>query len=125
MVGGLTGLIEPEQLLVQLLAGTQARVHDSDRDRRLASESVRDVVDPHGLTHVEDEHVPVGADGAGLDDELHGFLDGHEVAGDVGCVTVSGSAGLDLGPERGEHRAAAAEHVAESHAQVAVGPWKL
>src|SRR5690606_40982278 len=59
----------------------------------------------------------VGADGGGLDDQLDGLLDGHEVAGHVGMRHGDRAAGGDLGGERGEHRAAAAEDVAEADAQ--------
>ena len=60
----------------------------------------------------------VVADRAGLHHELHRLLDGHEVARDVGVGDGERVAGGELGAERGEHRAAAPEHVSEPHAQV-------
>ena len=84
---------------------------------RLAASWRGDVGDAHGIAHVEHEHLAVLADRAGLDDELHGLLDGHEVARHVGIGHGQRLAGVELGAERGEHRAPAPEHVAEPDAQ--------
>ena len=63
----------------------------------LLDQPLGDVGDAHRLAHVEHERLAVAADGAGLDDQLHGFLDGHEVAGDVGVGDGDRAARLDLG----------------------------
>ena len=122
MIGWLAGLPNAEQLFVQLLAGTQPRIDDADRDGRLTSETVCHVVDPHGLAHVEDEDVPVATDGACLDHELDRLLDGHEESSHVRIRHRDRATGLDLGPERRNHRASTSENVAESDAEIVVGP---
>ena len=62
---------------------------------------------------------PSRADRGRLEDELHGLLAGHEVAGDLGMGHRDRAARGDLRGQGGEHRAAAAEHVAEADGQVA------
>ena len=54
----------------------------------------------------------------GLDDQLAGLLDRHEEPGDLGVGHRDRAAALDLGPEQRDDRTAAAQHVAEPHAQV-------
>ena len=44
----------------------------------------REVVDLHRLAHVKDEDLAAGGHCSGLDDELGGLGDGHEIARDVG-----------------------------------------
>ena len=102
---------------MELLAGAQAGEDDLDRALGPGREQAGHVDDAHGLAHVEHEGLAAAADGAGLDDQLHRLLDGHEVAGDVGVGDGDRAAALDLGVERGEHRAPAAEHVAEADAR--------
>src|SRR5581483_4158523 len=90
---------DAEEVLVEFFAGPEAGVDDVDVPARLADEPAGDVVDEDRLAHVEDESLPgeVAADpagvapigsarswpaveGGGLDHELDGFVDGHEVA---------------------------------------------
>ena len=76
------------------------------------------VGDPDLLAHVEDEHLAVPADDRGLQHELHRLVRGHEVAADLGVGHRDRAARGDLRAQRGQHRAPAAEHVAEPDAQV-------
>jgi hypothetical protein len=106
-----------EQLLVQLLAGRESGVDDVAWPGRLLDHLPGHLGDPHRLAHLQHERLAVAADRRRLDDELHRLLDGHEVPGDVRVGHRDRAAGRDLGAERGEHRAAAAEHVAEPHVE--------
>ena len=64
--------------------------------------------------HVEDEDFAALGEGAGLEDELRGFGDGHEVALHVGMGDGDRAAGGDLFFEEGDDAATAAEDVAEA-----------
>ena len=68
----------------------QAGELDVDLAAGQVDQLLRDVDDPHRLAHVEHQRLTGLADGSRLDHELARLLDGHEVAGDVGCVTVTG-----------------------------------
>ena len=111
----------PEQVLVQLLAGAQAGVDDVDAPPRLGDEATGDVIESDRLAHVEHEDLTVATGllpavhGGGLDDQLDGLMDGHEVAGHVRVGDRHRAAGLDLGPEGVQHRTPAPEHVPEPH----------
>lgn len=100
-------LLVAEELLVQLLALTQAGEHDLDPlGAGELDHPLRDVEDPHRFAHLEDHHLAGVADRTGLHHELARLRDGHEVAGDVGMGDRDGAAGGDLGVERVQHRAA-------------------
>ena len=72
---GRLGLLGPEELLVQLLAGAQAGVHDlGPACPDCSIELPGDVGDAHRLAHVEHERLAGLADRGGLDDQLHGLL---------------------------------------------------
>ena len=59
---------------------------------------------------------------AGLEHQLHGLADGHEVATHLGVGDGNRPAGFDLPEEGGDDRATRAEHIAEAHRQeVAAG----
>ena len=68
----------------------------------------------HGSSHVEYEYLSALAHRAGFEHQLAGFRDEHEVADDVGMGHRDGPAVLDLFAEKGNHRTAGAEHVAEA-----------
>ena len=84
MRGRFGGLVVSPQVLVELLARPYADELDRDVPIRLLpgepDHVVREVDDLDGLAHVEDEDVAALADRPGLDDELHGLRDRHEVA---------------------------------------------
>src|SRR5262249_8506040 len=70
------------------------------------------------FTHVENEYLAAGCQCAGLDDQLHGLRDQHEIA----CRLPVGdrertTGGYLLTPDR-NHRAPAIENVAEAHRYV-------
>src|SRR5690606_10053187 len=79
-----------------------------------ADEVTRQVNYAHRLAHVEDVDLAVPAVAGGLQDELGGLRDGHEVPDHVGVRHGDGPAGCDLALEDGYHAAAAAQHVAEA-----------
>lgn len=84
------------------------------------------VGDFDGLTHVEDEEVAGALEAGGLEDELGGFGDGHEIAGHVGVGDGDGSAVFDLFAEDGDDAAVGAEHVAEADgAEFGVGVLRV
>ena len=87
------------------------------RSDRAATRRATSAIDT-GLPMSSTRASPGAADGAGLDDQLHRLLDGHEEPGDVRVGDGDGPAPVDLGLEGGEHRPPAAEDVAEAHAQV-------
>ena len=112
-------LVHVEQLLVELLAGTDA--HHLDRDvaaglvARELDHAAGEVDDPDRLAHVEHEDVAALGDAGGLDHQLHGLGDGHEEARHLGVGDRDRPALLDLALEDRQHRAGAAEDVAEAH----------
>jgi hypothetical protein len=103
---------------VQLLAGADADELDRDVALRLPAREpdhvVREVHDLHRLAHVEHEDVAALADRPGLDDELYGLRDGHEVALHVRVRDRDRPAPGDLAPEERDDAARGAEHVAEA-----------
>jgi len=72
------------------------------------------VVDFDGASHVEDEDVAARAHGTGLEDEVAGFGDGHEVAGDFFVGNGDGAVVFDLFAEEWDDRSVGAEDVAEA-----------
>ncbi len=99
-VGGWLDLfVGADELFVEFFAGAEAGVDDFDVFAGLFDHLFGYVGDADGFAHVEDEGVSVVADGAGLDDELYGFGDGHEVAGYVAVGHGYWSAVFDLGSE--------------------------
>ena len=116
-------LAGPEQDLVQLLPRPQAGELDADGSLRAGRDQAGHLGDRHRLAHVEHQRLPRPPDGAGLDHQLDRLLDGHEEAGDVGVGDGDRPAALDLVLEGGEHRAAAAQDVAEPDAEVRGTAW--
>ena len=70
--------VADQQLLIELFAGSQAGEDDldvavvivADLEARQFNHVTREVHDPHGLTHVEQEDFSAHAQSAGLKDEL-------------------------------------------------------
>ena len=60
-----------------------------------------EVDDPHRLTHIQYEHVTAGAHGAGLQHQLRGFGNAHEIAGDFRVRDGNRSAPFNLLAEQG------------------------
>ena len=90
-----------------LLAGTPPRV----RDARLripveCGEAARQLLDVVRLPHVEDEPLPGVAVDGGLEHQLRGLVDRHEVAGHLRGGDAEGAPGGQLGRERAQRRPA-------------------
>ena len=110
---------DAQQVLVQFLAVGQAGEHDVDLAPGVADQPLGDVGDADRIAHVEDQHLTAAPHHRCLQHQQHGLGDRHEVAGDVRVGHGDRPALGDLGAEHAQHRPAAAEHVAEPHAQVA------
>src|SRR6185437_9684545 len=118
MEGALILLSWCKQVLVELLAGPQTRVDDVDWPGHSRHEPTGHVGDPDLLTHVEHEHLAVATDGCCLEDQLHRFVGGHEVAAYLWMCHRDRTTRGHLRGHGGQHRASAAEDIAEAHAQV-------
>ena len=115
---GVADLLVPEQdLFVELLTGAHAGVADLDVGALFEpgepDEVPRQVGDPHHLAHVEHEQLAAFALCAGLQHELNGLGDGHEVAPHLRMRDRHRPATFDLRHEGRHHGAARAEHIAE------------
>ena len=85
MERGLGAFFRAEHFLVELLAGTQARVlHLYVLGSREFNHALGKVGNAHRLAHVEDEDFAAVALGACFKHELAGFGNEHEVAYNVG-----------------------------------------
>src|SRR6185437_12516012 len=119
VVRRLGDFVAEEHFLIQLLAGAATGELDLDvvafAETGETDHVAREVDDAHRLAHVEQEHFPALAEGAGLQHELHGFGDGHEVATHLGVGGIDKKDGFDLTDELWHDAAAAAEDVAEPH----------
>ena len=116
--GGQGLLVVGQQFLEEFLARAQAGEGDGDVGfgvARQAHHGAGQVDDADGLAHVQDEGLAAASHEAGLQHELGGLGDGHEVAGDVGVGDGDGAAVGDLLAELGNDAAAGAQHVAEAH----------
>src|SRR4051812_16681824 len=102
---------------MQLLTGPQAGVDNADRAVGLLGHLTSDLRDADRLAHFQDQRLAVTPDRR-LDYQLYGLLNRHEVPGDLRIGHGDGAAARDLRGERGQHRATAAEDVAEPDAQV-------
>ena len=124
VVGG-QHVVADQQLLVQLFARAQAGAADLHVALRVAlvahlqagqvNHAPRQVDDAHRLAHVQHEHVAALPHRPGLDHQLRGFGDGHEIAGNVGVRQRHRAAAGDLLLEQRHHRAGAAQHIAKAH----------
>ncbi len=118
MVRGSHVFAAEQHLFRQLFAGADAGVFDVDVHALFesgeANEIAREIRDLEHLTHVEHEQLTARAEGAGLQHELHGLGDRHEVPAHLGVRHRDRTAVGDLLEERRDHRAARAEHVAKA-----------
>ena len=107
-----------EDLLVELLARTETGVLDLDvhphTQPRQGNHPPRQVVDFHGLAHIEDEDLRARAEGRGLHHQTAGLGNGHEESGDVGMRHRHRTALLDLLPETRNHGAVGTQHVTKT-----------
>ena len=118
MRGGQGLLVVGQQFLEEFLARAQAGEGDGDVGFGVAGQAhhgAGQVDDADGLAHVQDEGLAAASHEAGLQHELGGLGDGHEVAGDVGVGDGDGAAVGDLLAKLGNDAAAGAQHVAEAH----------
>jgi hypothetical protein len=103
---------------MELLAGPDADELDRDVALRLppreADHVVCEVHDLDRLAHVEDEDIAALPNRSGLDDQLHGLGDRHEVALHVRMRHRDRPAAGDLAPEERDHASRRAEDVAEA-----------
>ena len=106
---------------VEFLSGAKAGVVDVDVAAGGGDHLLGNVIDFDGLSHVQDEDLAVVSDESGLQDEVAGLGDGHEVAGGLGVGDGDWAAVADLVAEGGQDASAAAEDVAEPDGQVAAG----
>ena len=128
-MGGAFAVAADEKLLDQFLSRAKPDLLDGDfalgvvvvRDRqtRKLDHQPRQIEDPNGLPHVEQQHLAVVGESAGLDDQLRGFGNGHEVTSRLAVSDRHWTADGDLLAEAGNDGAARAEHVAEADAAIA------
>src|ERR1700712_4549602 len=107
---------KPEELLVHLFAGSQTRVYDLDViPLGTADQEPRNVGDIHGHTHVQHQSLTGTSDGSGLEHQLTGLGNGHEVPGDVGMSDRYRTTFFNLPRECFQDRATRSEYVAEAN----------
>ena len=75
-------------------------------------------INRHRLAHVQNQHLAVVANCAGLNNQLHGFRNGHEVTGNALVRDCDWATFINLIAERHQYAAARAQHVAEAHRDV-------
>ena len=115
MRGRLRIFLRSKKFLVQFLAVAQTR--EDDLNVRAAGEldhPLRQVHDLDRLAHVEDIDLAALAHAGGLQHQLAGLGDGHEVADDLRVGDGHRAAGLDLPAEQRNHGAVGAQDVAEA-----------
>ena len=107
-----------EEFFVEFFAGAESGF--DDLDVAVGFEAVElyhfagHVVDFDGASHVEDEDVAACSHGAGFEDEVAGFGDCHEVAGDFFVGNGNGAVVFDLFAEEWDDRSVGAEDVSEA-----------
>lgn len=108
------GVLFGKEFFIKLLAWAKSRDdYAASSVTVVLDEALGEIVDLHGLSHVEDHDLPSLRHGSRLEDETDGFGDGHEVADDVLMCDCYRDAGMDLVDEQRKHRTTAAEDVAE------------
>ena len=118
-------ILADEKLLVELFAWAQPAISDLDIalrigfvphfETRKADHGAGQIVDLHRRSHLQDENLAAFRHGSGLDDELRGFRDRHEIADDFRMGHGDGAARLDLVSEQPDDRAGRIQDVAEAH----------
>lgn len=118
----LHALAAEQQLLIELLARAQAGILDGNVDIRLetgqADHIACQIVDAHGLAHVEHEDLAAAGIRARLKNELHGLGNGHEIADDALVRDRDGAAAADLLAKERDDAAGRAEDIAEAHGDI-------
>ena len=82
LVGAVEGVVGvADENLVEFLTGAQTCEDDVGRTARvdLGGKTMRQVDDLDRRAHIKNQNVSVVTDGPGLEHELHGFWDRHEV----------------------------------------------
>src|ERR1700692_350782 len=128
-------IVADQQFLVELLCRTQPGVPNLDislqmllvahRQSHEIDHAPRQIPDPNRLAHVEHEYIAALRHRPGLDHELRGLRNGHEVADHVGMSHGYRATGLDLFIEQRHHRTGRRQNVAEPHhakARLAAAP---
>ncbi len=107
------------EFLGQLFPGTQPGELDADvhplGEPRHADELAREIEDADLLAHVEQEHLAAAPHRAGLEHQPRRLRHRHEVAPRLRVRDRERPAALELALEQRDHRALAAQHVAEAH----------
>ena len=113
------GFCVVEQLFVELFARAQSGELDVDVLGEPQSGEHDDVLgqidDLDRFTHVENQHVSAGADGAGLNHQLNSFGDRHEKPLHVGVSDRDGATRFDLFSKGRNDAAHRVEDVPESN----------
>ena len=113
--GGFGVLFRGKELFIEFLAMPEAR--EDDLHVGAAGEldhALRQVHDLDGTAHVEDIDFTATAHAGGLQHQLAGLGDGHEVADDLRVGDGHRATGLDLPAEQRNHGAVGAQDVAEA-----------
>ena len=118
VVGGIQLFRLDQELLVELLAGTEADLDDIDiligLQAAQADHALRQIQDPDRLAHIQSVQVAVLRHGSAGHDQLGGLRDRHEVADDALVCDGDGAAVGDLALEQRDDGAVAPQHVAEA-----------
>ena len=111
-------LLAGENLLIEFLAGPQAGIFDLDIhvwfEACQTYHAPGEVVDTDRLAHVEDADAVAIAHGGSLHYEAASLGNGHEEAVDLAVRDRDRTALCDLFLEARDHRAIAAQHIAET-----------
>ena len=73
------------------------------------------VINAHGLAHVQHKHIPALGHGPSLHDQLRGLGNGHEIPRDVGMGQGDRAILGNLLPKQGHHRTRRTQHIAKAH----------
>src|SRR5262249_41694623 len=107
------------QLFVELFPRPDAGEDDFDvlagAEAGERNHFAREVQNLHWLAHIKDEDLATAAHCAGLQYELCGFRNGHEIARHVRMSNGHGSAAGDLLAENGDDAARRAQDVSKAH----------
>ena len=115
MEGGLRTLEFVEHLLIELLTRTQTgKLHLHVLRARQTDHTLRQVGNLHRLTHVEDEDLTAITLGTGLQHQLTGLGNQHEVTHDTLVGHRHRSTVLDLLTEQRNHRTVRTQHITET-----------
>lgn len=118
MGGGYGVLGGSEDFFVEFLAGAEACVFDFDvavgDETCELDHSAGEVVDLHGLAHIEDADFVGSGESLGFHHEAASFGDSHKVAYDTLIGDCDGAAIFDLLAEMGDHGTVGPEDVAKA-----------